>query len=138
MESFFLSKAFKNKMFKFYGSKLHFAQLCIKIKEFLFSTFLVFFSIFWYLWVSWSLSSSNYSKNNFVFNLHGTFSIKLEKVIFGSFWPFLGNTLIFIEIFYFSLILWPCLGIFRFQRSPGTLINFRFEFSNQEIFGNHW
>ena len=51
------SKPSKNSMSKSYGSELHIAKLYTKIKEFLFSTFLVFFSIFWYLWVSSSNSS---------------------------------------------------------------------------------
>ena len=83
------SKTSKNIMFKYFSSKLHIAQLYTKIKEFQFSripeskfsSLLVFINIFWYLWVL----SSNYSKNNFIFNLHGTFSIKLKKVILGSF-----------------------------------------------------
>ena len=56
--SFCSSKTSKNIMSKSYDSKIHIAQLYTKIKEFLCSTFLVFFSIFSYLWVS----SSNYSK----------------------------------------------------------------------------
>ena len=87
--SYSSSKTSKNIMFKYFRSKLHIAQLYTKIKEFQFSripeskfsSLLVFISIFWYMWVL----SSNYSKNNFIFSLHGTFSIKLKKVIVGSF-----------------------------------------------------
>ena len=87
--SYSSSKTSKKIVFKSFSSKLHIAQLYTKIKELQFSripeskfsSLLVFISTFLYLWVL----SSNYFKNNFIFNLHGTFSIKLKKVIFGSF-----------------------------------------------------
>ena len=68
-------------MSKSYGLKLHFTQLYTKIKELLFSTFLVFFSYFG----NCEFHHLIIQKNNFIMNLHGTFQIKLKKVILGSF-----------------------------------------------------
>ena len=94
-------------MSKSYGSELHIAKLYTKIKEFLFSTFLVFFSIFWYLWVS----SSNSSKKKLYIQLAWYVFNQIEK---GNFWIFSGH-------FEVGLCHFGFIGPFLFQVYNSTL-----------------